>query len=158
MAALAPLDAATQRCSRERVFRKLQQTYRKTPMSICDFNKVALQLYYNPTLAWVFSCNFAAYFQKTFSQEHLWVAVSVLYLFLEILNVFCFCRNRKVSSNFSSNNQSCENVFLNYFLAWLKYGVRLNEMYPVSVFFLFPSFDSIFLCCIIFFQKSYLSR
>ena len=24
--------------------------------------------------AWVFSCKFAAYFQNTFSQEHLWVA------------------------------------------------------------------------------------
>ena len=28
------------------------------------------------TSAWVFSCNFAAYFQNTFSQEHLWVTAS----------------------------------------------------------------------------------
>ena len=40
----------------------------------CDFNKVAKQLYWNRTSAWVFSCKFAAYFQNTFSQEHLWVA------------------------------------------------------------------------------------
>ena len=32
-----------------------------------DFNKVALQLYWNCTLAWVFSCNFTVYFQNTFS-------------------------------------------------------------------------------------------
>ena len=32
------------------------------------------QLYWNRTSAWVFSCKFAAYFQNTFSQEHLWVA------------------------------------------------------------------------------------
>ena len=28
------------------------------------------------TLAWVFSCKFAAYFQNTFSWEHLWRAAS----------------------------------------------------------------------------------
>ena len=39
----------------------------------CDFIKVAKQLYWNCTSAWVFSCKFTAYFQKTFSQEHLWV-------------------------------------------------------------------------------------
>ena len=33
-------------------------------MPKCDFNKVA------------FSCKFAAYFQNTFFQEHLWVAAS----------------------------------------------------------------------------------
>ena len=32
------------------------------------------------TSAWVFSCKFAAYFQNTFSYEHLWVAASVLFL------------------------------------------------------------------------------
>ena len=46
------------------------------PMSKCDFNKVALQLYWNCTSTWVFSCKFAAYFQDTFSQEHLWMAAS----------------------------------------------------------------------------------
>ena len=45
-------------------------------MSKCDFDKVAKQLYWNCTSAWVFFCKFAAYFQNTFLQEHLWVAVS----------------------------------------------------------------------------------
>ena len=40
----------------------------------CDFNKVALQLYWNHISAWVLSCRFAAYFQNTFSLEHLWRA------------------------------------------------------------------------------------
>ena len=31
-----------------------------------DFNKVALQLYWNHTSAWVFSCKFVAFFQNTF--------------------------------------------------------------------------------------------
>ena len=30
-----------------------------------DFNKVALQLYWNRTSAWVLSCKFAAHFQNT---------------------------------------------------------------------------------------------
>ena len=45
-------------------------------MPKCDFNKVALQLYLNRTSACVFSCKFAAYFQNTFFQEHLWVVAS----------------------------------------------------------------------------------
>ena len=43
-------------------------------MPKCDFNKVALQLYWNHISAWVFSCKFAAYFQNTFLQQHLWRA------------------------------------------------------------------------------------
>ena len=54
----------------------MQQIYRRTPMPKCDFSKVALQLYWNRTSTGVFSCKFAAYFQNTFSQEHLWVAAS----------------------------------------------------------------------------------
>ena len=42
-----------------------------------DFNKVAKQLYWNCTSAWVFSCKFAAYSQNTFSSEHLWRAASI---------------------------------------------------------------------------------
>ena len=47
----------------------MQQIYRRTPMPKWDFNKVA-----NCTLAWAFSCKFAAYFQNTLSYEHLWTA------------------------------------------------------------------------------------
>ena len=41
-------------------------------MQKCNFNKVALQVYYNYIFAWVFFCKFAGYFQNTFLQEHLW--------------------------------------------------------------------------------------
>ena len=44
----------------------MQQIYKKTPMPKRDFNKVALQLYWNRTLVWTFHCKFAAYFQDTF--------------------------------------------------------------------------------------------
>ena len=47
-------------------------------MAKCNFNKVAKQLYGNRTSAWVFSCKFAVYFQNTFTQEHLWMASSVI--------------------------------------------------------------------------------
>ena len=42
----------------------------------CDFNKVAKQLYWNCTLAWMFSRKLAVYSQNTFFQEHLWMAPS----------------------------------------------------------------------------------
>ena len=44
----------------------IQEIYRRTHMQKCNFR----------TLAWVFSCKFAAYFQNTFSQEHLRRAAS----------------------------------------------------------------------------------
>ena len=45
----------------------MQQIYGRTPMPKCDFNKIALQFYWNCTSAWVFYCKFAVYFQNTFS-------------------------------------------------------------------------------------------
>ena len=54
-----------------------QQISRRKTMPKCDVNKVSKQLYWNRTSAWVFSCKFAAYFQNTFSQEHLWMVASI---------------------------------------------------------------------------------
>ena len=51
---------------RKRCSKNMQQIYRRTSMPKCDFNKVALQFYWNHTSAWVFSCKFAAYFQNNF--------------------------------------------------------------------------------------------
>ena len=51
---------------RKRCSVNMQQIYRRTSMPKCDFNKVAKQLYWNYILAWVFPCEFAAYFQNTF--------------------------------------------------------------------------------------------
>ena len=44
----------------------IQQIYRRTSTPKCDYNKVAKQLYWNHTSAWVLSCKFAAYIQITF--------------------------------------------------------------------------------------------
>ena len=49
---------------------------KRTGMPKFDFNKAALQLYWNHTSASVFSWKFVAYFQETFSWEHLWKAAS----------------------------------------------------------------------------------
>ena len=84
---------------RERCSENMQQSYRRTAMPKCDFNKVAKQLCWNCTSAWVFSYKFAAYFQNTFSQEHLWLAASVIceskstetfLLWKKFLETFCF--------------------------------------------------------------------
>ena len=50
---------------KNRCSENMQKIYRRTPMPKCDSNKVAKQLYRNRTLAWVFSCKLAAYFQNT---------------------------------------------------------------------------------------------
>ena len=62
-------EAAIKRCSQEKVSKNMQQIYRITPMPKCDFNKFALQLYWNRTSAWVLSCKFTAYFQNIFLQN-----------------------------------------------------------------------------------------
>ena len=46
---------------------RYSEIYKRTPTPKCNFNKIALQLYWNRTSEWVFSCKFAAYFQNTFS-------------------------------------------------------------------------------------------
>ena len=52
---------------RKSCFENMQQIYRRIPMPKCNFNRVAKQLYWNHTSAWVFSCKFVAYFQNSFS-------------------------------------------------------------------------------------------
>ena len=65
-------DVFLGRCSEN-----VKQIYWRTRMLKSDFNKVSLQIYWNHTLALAFSCKFAAYFQNTFSKEHIWTAASV---------------------------------------------------------------------------------
>ena len=50
---------------------------------------LALQIYWNHTSVWVISCKFAAYFQNTFLQEHLWrAACGIIYLnFQELITM-----------------------------------------------------------------------
>ena len=74
------------------------QIYRRKPMPKCDFNKIALQLYWNRTSAWMFPCILATYFQSTFSFEHLWTTafVNVYEIHLFIL---CFMLFYVLSAN-----------------------------------------------------------
>ena len=67
-------------------------------MPKCDFNKIALQLYWNRTSAWMFPCILATYFQSTFSFEHLWTTafVNVYEIHLFIL---CFMLFYVLSAN-----------------------------------------------------------
>ena len=44
---------------RKRFSENMHRIYRRTPMPKCDLNKVAKQLYWNHTSAWVFSCKFS---------------------------------------------------------------------------------------------------
>ena len=55
----------------------MQQIYKRTPMPKCETNKVALQLDWNRTSTWVFSCKFFVYFQNSFFWEYFWRTVSV---------------------------------------------------------------------------------
>ena len=45
------MKLSSQLQSEARCSENMQQIYRRTPMSKCDFNEVALQLYSNRTLA-----------------------------------------------------------------------------------------------------------
>ena len=54
---------------RKRFSENIQQICWITPMPKFNFNKAAKQLYWNHTLACVFSCKFAIYFQNTFLEN-----------------------------------------------------------------------------------------
>ena len=60
----------------------------RTPVPICDFNKVALQLYWNYTSHGCFPINLLHIFRTTFLSEHLWRAASVLILKLRQTSPF----------------------------------------------------------------------
>ena len=94
--------------SRRRCSENMQQIYRRTPMSKCDFSKVALQLYWNHISVWVFSCHFAGYFQNTFSEEHFWVAASdnSTVMFFNIL-LFCLKGYSETLTCFNKGRGKC---------------------------------------------------
>ena len=104
---------------RKRRSENMQQIYRRAPMPKCDFNKVAKQLYWNHTSAWVFSCKFAAYLQNIFSKEHLWMAASVFLISDSPFRFSTVANNQKAfyiaficfSENHLNNcsNNSCNN-------------------------------------------------
>ena len=52
---------------RKRCSENIQQLYKRISMPKCDFNKVAFQLHWNHTSAWLFFCKFVAHFQNNFS-------------------------------------------------------------------------------------------
>ena len=61
------LQKQLSRCvHKKRCSENMQKVFRRTPMPNFNFNKVAKQLYWNYTSAWVFSCEFATDFQNTF--------------------------------------------------------------------------------------------
>ena len=62
------IEAALQRCYYKVYSENMQQIHR-TSMLKYNFNKLAWQLYWNHTSAWMFSCKFAAYFRETFSKR-----------------------------------------------------------------------------------------
>ena len=98
-------DVLPKRCSRN-----MRQIYRRTPMSKCDFNKIAKQLYWNHTSAYVFSCKFATYFRTTFFRN-----TSRRLLLNEVLNWNYFDRSFECHSNvrFTNTNIKKPDVFLN---------------------------------------------
>ena len=54
---------------RKRCSLNMQQFYRRTPMPKCDFNKVALQLYWNRTSAWRSPVNLLQIFRTSFPRN-----------------------------------------------------------------------------------------
>ena len=79
---------------------RLQVFLGKSVLKVCSklwyatFNNVTLQLCWNRTSAWVFSCKFAAYFQNTFFSEHIWMAASAdsftIFIIKKRLRYRCF--------------------------------------------------------------------
>ena len=66
---------------RKRSLENMRLIHRKTPTPKCDFNEAALQLYWNHTSVWMFSCKLAAYFHSTFSKNTpVWLLLNARYV------------------------------------------------------------------------------
>ena len=89
----------------------MHQIYRRTAMPRCDFNKVALQLYWNYTSAWVFSCKFV------FS-EH---------LFLRTALDGCFCYYQQ-TNHITFGNSLFKSFSISVTSLWWQ-KIRLSSSY-----------------------------
>ena len=69
---------------KERCSENMQQIYSRTSMPKCDLNKVALQLYWNRTSAWVFPVNLLYILRSPFLKNTSWW----LLLFLAYIGSF----------------------------------------------------------------------
>ena len=98
-------EAAIQRCSWEK------ELHWKTLKNI-------IQLYWNCTSAWMFSCKFAAYFQNSFSQEHLWTAASDSLTFckISIFEVSAFEKFTSTLLSVYAKNQFLRQLTLHQYL------------------------------------------
>ena len=136
----SPRGVLSKRCSEN-----MQQIYRRTAMPKSDFNKDAKQLYWSHTLAWLFSCKFAAYFPNTSFIEHLWVAASLnigidskflLLLFFEsevneILkfspdNCLRWFENKK--ANWINTCDLCDSLRMIQLLVWIQHKMGVSYM------------------------------
>ena len=74
----------------------------------CDFNKVALILYRNNTLAWVFSCEFAVYFRNPFLKN----TFGGLLLTIAIVSKLFFCKNLFIRTFIKNLYEESLRIFL----------------------------------------------
>ena len=106
---------------RKRCSENMQQSDRRTPMPKCDFNKFALQLYWNHTSAWAFSCEFSCEF------DCFW------------LSLFHFFKNsqhpEKWSVSFQNFFRKCEYIscYLPISLNLLKISFRKSSRFVFTV-------------------------
>ena len=67
----------------------MQQIYRRTDILHCDFNKVALELYWNNTSAWVSPVNLLHIFRTPFEQNtYRGLLLNLAYMLLLVLQCF----------------------------------------------------------------------
>ena len=80
---------------------KMQQIYKRTPITKCTFNKVARQLYWNLTSPWVFSINLLHIFRIFFPKNtyggpllhHVYKYTVIHSSQTTCLNTFCYKQN-----------------------------------------------------------------
>ena len=72
---------------RKRCSENMQQIYKRTPKLKYDFNKVAKHLYWNRTLAWMFSCIFSEHFFLRTILEGCYKCLKILLLVLTYLKM-----------------------------------------------------------------------
>ena len=91
----------------------MQQIYRRTPMPKCDFSKVAKQIYWNYTSAWVFSCKICCIFSEHFFKRtpldgYFWISLLSAALAIFLFLLFDIVHTQSFSLEYHKSQKSHE--------------------------------------------------
>ena len=87
---------------------KIFSKFCRTPIPKCDFDKVALQFYWNQSSGWVLSCKFLQVFRTPFKKSTSEELLLMRSVFLQSPGVFAKFTGKHLCQSLSFNKSDCD--------------------------------------------------